>query len=206
MNPADAPILFFALTSETAAALRSSTNTRRRMLAQRMSMVAGVPQVQVFGWPEVRGPHSARPGVARQPRDRHRRSRVARFPRRTSACRPACSGARIARPRSSANGQLQNAEAVQKHWWSSYRNGAPVRLGRAGQRHRRRGEQQGRELVQRRPRGGSRHSAAAGHEHRAVADGVKELRRIAARRDAARRRDQHAVRPLGSDPATPCTK
>ena len=49
VNPADQPILYLALSSADAAALRRSTSTRETILAQRISMVNGVAQVQVFG-------------------------------------------------------------------------------------------------------------------------------------------------------------
>ena len=49
VNPADQPVLFLALTLGDAAALARSTSTRETMMAQRISMVTGVAQVQVYG-------------------------------------------------------------------------------------------------------------------------------------------------------------
>ena len=73
VNPADQPVLYLALTSADAAALRRSTSTRRRMLAQRISTVSGVAQVQVFGAQKYAVRVQVDPQRARRARHRHRR-------------------------------------------------------------------------------------------------------------------------------------
>ena len=60
VNPADQPILFLALTSPTLP-LYALDEYGETMMAQRISMVNGVAQVQVYRLAEVRRPRPARP-------------------------------------------------------------------------------------------------------------------------------------------------
>ena len=78
VNPADAPILFFALTSKTLA-LSELDEYGNSFLAQRISMVPGIRPGAGVRRSEVRGSDSAQSSVSRQPRDRNRRSRVRDF-------------------------------------------------------------------------------------------------------------------------------
>ena len=109
-----------------------------------------------------------------------RRSRIARSAStkwrcasttRTSTCRPACCGAPNKAYTVQANGQLAGCGGVPADG-----RRLPQRRAGSARRHRprarRRPEQQGRELVQRRARHRARHSAAAGHQHRRRRDGA----------------------------------
>ena len=129
VNPADQPILYIALTSPTLP-LYELDEYGETMIAQRISMVSGVAQVQVFGAQKyavriqldpralaTRG-HRHRRGVAggaerqRQPPDRH----------------PLRPGQGV---HDQASGQLTSAAAY-RPMIVAYRNGKPVRLEELG--------------------------------------------------------------------------
>ena len=76
VNPADQPILYLALTSPTLP-MSPLDEYGETMMAQQISMVDGVAQVQVFGVAEVRRPHPGRPAGTGVARHRHRRGRAA---------------------------------------------------------------------------------------------------------------------------------
>ena len=98
-----------------------------------------------------------------------------------------------------ATGQLLDAAAY-RPLIVAYRNGAPVRLQEIGRRHRRRGDGQGRELVQRRARRRAGRAAPAGDEHHR---GRRPRSRAAAHVPAAaarRREPQRRLRPLRGHP------
>ena len=65
-NPADAPILTLALTSDVVP-LSTLDEYGETTIAQRLSMVGGVAQVLRLRHAEVRRAHAARPGAARRP-------------------------------------------------------------------------------------------------------------------------------------------
>ena len=80
VNPADQPILFMALSSHTLP-LYTVDQYAETLLAQRISMVNGVAQVQVFGAQKYAVRIQLDPAGAGGAADRHRRS--ARRPCRT---------------------------------------------------------------------------------------------------------------------------
>ena len=130
VNPADSPILFLALTSRRCRSPRS-TNTRETLIAQRISTVNGVAQVQVFGAQKYAVRVQLDPERARRARHRHRRGRSRRSRSATSTCRPARCTASTARspcrrPASSTTPPAFRPLIV------AYRNGAPVRLSDLG--------------------------------------------------------------------------
>ena len=127
-----------------AAALDASTSTPRRCIAQRISMVDGVAQVQVFGAQKYAVRVQLDPDAARRARHRHRRGRQRARERATSTCRPARSTARTRRFTVQANGQLMNA-AEYRPLIVAYRNGAPgAARASSGSVDRQRRERQGR--------------------------------------------------------------
>ena len=130
------------------------------MLAQRISTISGVAQVQVFGAQKyaVRvAPRSARAGGARH---RHRRGHAGDAQRQRE---PAERRARRRRTRSwtlEATGQLVDAAAF-RPLVIAYRDGAPVRLDDVGTRRRQRRERPRRELVRRATARSSSRSSAS---------------------------------------------
>ena len=140
-NPADVADSLSSRSRRRRCRSRSSTSIAETMIAQRISMVPGVAQVQVYrrGRNTRCACSSTRRALAHR-EHRHRRSRDRDQRRRTSICRRACCGAARRAYTLQANGQLQNAGAF-RQLVVAYRNGAPVRLGDLGRRARRRGEQ-----------------------------------------------------------------
>ncbi len=130
VNPADQPILYLAITSQTLPLWTLDEYAETR-IAQRISMVSGVAQVQVLGAQKYAvhvqmDPHAA--GVAP---DRHQRSRRPRCQTGTSTCPP---GSIIGPQRAftlQATGQLMSA-AQYRPLIVAYRNGSPVRLEQLG--------------------------------------------------------------------------
>jgi HAE1 family hydrophobic/amphiphilic exporter-1 len=129
VNPADAPILFYALTSKTLA-LSDLDEYGNTFLAQRISMVPGIAQVQVFGGQK----YAVR--IQLNPTSLANRGigidEVASSIAAQNVSMP--TGTLWGPNRAStivANGQLQNAKEF-RSIVVSYRNGAPVRLEELG--------------------------------------------------------------------------
>ena len=80
VNPADQPILYLGLTSATLP-LWTLDEYGETLIAQRISMVSGVAQVQVFGAQKYAVRIQLDPQGAGQPRHRHRRGRARRCAR-----------------------------------------------------------------------------------------------------------------------------
>ena len=74
VNPADQPILYIALTSPTLPLWTLDEYAETR-IAQRISMISGVAQVQVLGRAEVRRARADGPARAGLAPDRHQRNR-----------------------------------------------------------------------------------------------------------------------------------
>ena len=88
VNPADSPIIFYSFTSDLMP-LSQLDEYAETFMAQRISMVPGVAQVNVYGAAEVRGAHPARSDGAREPRSSASTKWRARSRARTSICRRA---------------------------------------------------------------------------------------------------------------------
>ena len=136
------------------------------LLAQRISMVSGVAQVQVFGAQKYAVRIQLDPQRAGQPRHRHRRGRAGgprrqRQPAHRRRCRAATSAFTV-----QATGQLTEA-ALYRPVIVAYRNGSPVRLEELGTRHRQRRERQDGVLVRRRRRRCSARSCSPSSASRA---------------------------------------
>ena len=97
------------------------------LMAQRISMVNGVAQVNVMGAQKYAVRAQLDPEPAGGARHRHRRSASGAVERTTSICPPARCGARSQAFTVQANGQLMNAAAF-RPLIVAYRNGRPVRL------------------------------------------------------------------------------
>ncbi|HJQ10632.1 MAG TPA: efflux RND transporter permease subunit [Gemmatimonadaceae bacterium] len=130
VNPADSPILYFALTSNTMA-LSDLDEYGETYLAQRISMVPGIAQVQVYGAQK----YAVR--VQLDPRSLANRGigidEVANAIGEQNVSLP--TGTLWGPNKAStirANGQLQNAAEFRK-MVVAYRNGAPVHLEELGQ-------------------------------------------------------------------------
>jgi multidrug efflux pump len=126
VNPADAPIITLALTSETSS-LREMSDLADTLLAQRLSQVSGVGHVSVQG------------GIKPAVRIQADLARLAAYGLGPEDLRTAIVGANVAGPKGAldgthqaytigANDQLLAAEAY-KEVIVAYRNGAPVLLG-----------------------------------------------------------------------------
>ena len=129
VNPADQPILYFALTSKTMP-LSQLDEYGTTFMAQRISMVPGIAQVQVFGGQK----YAVR--VQLDPTSLANRGigidEVASSIGNQNVSMP--TGTLWGTNRAStikANGQLQNAEQF-RQMVVAYRNGAPVRLDELG--------------------------------------------------------------------------
>ncbi len=90
LNPADAPIITLALTSETIP-LRTLSDLADTLMAQRLASVSGVGHVSVRGRHQAGRAHPGRPVAARLlrpqhggPADRHHRRQRLRAPRARS--------------------------------------------------------------------------------------------------------------------------
>ena len=85
VNPGDQPVIFLSLRSATMPL--SNVNEYAETIAQRISMVNGVAQVQVFGAAKYAVRVDLDPRKLVVARHRHRRGRRRRFRGRTSTCR-----------------------------------------------------------------------------------------------------------------------
>src|SRR5260221_878893 len=126
VNPADAPVLTLALTSDTIS-LRAMSDIADTILAQRLSQISGVGRVAVLG--------GLKPAV----RVQADLARLAAYGIPLEDLRNAIAGANVSRPKGSldgaqqaytiaANDQIAAAEAY-KPIIIAYRNGAPVTIG-----------------------------------------------------------------------------
>jgi multidrug efflux pump len=126
VNPADAPVLTLALTSETIS-LRAMSDLADTILAQRLSQLSGVGRVAVLG--------GLKPAV----RVQADLARLAAYGISMEDLRNAIAGANVSGPKGSldgaqqaytiaANDQITAAEAY-KPIIIAYRNGAPVTIG-----------------------------------------------------------------------------
>ena len=126
VNPADAPIVTVALTSNNIA-LRQMSDLADTMIAQRLSQVTGVGHVSVQG--------GIRPAV----RIQADLARLAAYGLGLEDVRAAIAGANVAGPKGALDGQHQSytiaandqlaVAAAYKSVVVTYRNGAPVLLG-----------------------------------------------------------------------------
>jgi HAE1 family hydrophobic/amphiphilic exporter-1 len=126
VNPADEPILFIALTTQTLP-LSELNEYAETMMAQRMSMISGVAQVMVYGSQKFAVRVQLDP-VALSSRDIGI-NEVAQAIKTGNVTLP--TGILYGSHRSftiQANGQLNNAEEY-RTLIVTYRNGVPVRLG-----------------------------------------------------------------------------
>ena len=167
VNPADQPIVFYGFTS-TLMPISQLDEYAETFMAQRISMIPGVAQVNVYGSAKYAVRMQLDPNALAQPADRHRRSRGRDQRRRTSICRRACSTARTRRTRSRRTASSQDAASFRR-LVVTYRNGAPVHLGDLGQVLD--DIQNNRSIAWfaetgRHARRHPRHSASARHEHR----------------------------------------
>ena len=126
VNPADAPVLTLALTSETIS-LRAMSDLADTILAQRLSQISGVGRVSVLG--------GLKPAV----RVQADLARLAAYGIAMEDLRNAIAGANVSGPKGSldgaqqsytiaANDQIAAADAY-KPIIIAYRNGAPVTIG-----------------------------------------------------------------------------
>ncbi len=126
VNPADAPVMTLALTSETIS-LRAMSDLADTLLAQRLSQISGVGRVTVLG--------GLKPAV----RIQADLSRLASYGIAMEDLRSAIAGANVSGPKGSldgaqqaytiaANDQIAVAEAY-KPIIIAYRNGSPVTIG-----------------------------------------------------------------------------
>ncbi len=126
VNPADAPVLTLALTSETIS-LRAMSDLADTILAQRLAQISGVGRVSVLG--------GLKPAV----RVQADLARLAAYGIAMEDLRNAIAGANVSGPKGSldgaqqsymiaANDQIAAAEAY-KPIIIAYRNGAPVTIG-----------------------------------------------------------------------------
>src|SRR3981081_2392011 len=170
VNPADAPVLTLALTSETIS-LRTMSDLADTILAQRLSQISGVGRVAVLG--------GLKPAV----RVQADLARLAAYGIAMEDLRSAIAGANVSGPKGSldgaqqaytiaANDQIAAAEAY-KPIIIAHRNGAPAHTPRNG-RDRGRGGQQAdhHRLPQRRAR---HHRRRRRHRRRA---GERSHRRL----------------------------
>jgi len=130
VNPADAPVMTLALTSDTIA-LRAMSDLSDTLLAQRLSQISGVGKVGVLG--------GLKPAV----RVQADLARLAAYGISMEDLRTAIAGANVSGPKGSldgpqqaytiaANDQIVAAEAY-KPIIIAYRNGAPVTIGDVAQ-------------------------------------------------------------------------
>ncbi len=126
VNPADAPVMTLALTSETIS-LRAMSDIADTILAQRLSQISGVGRVSILG--------GLKPAV----RVQADLARLAAYGISMEDLRTAIAGANVSGPKGSldgtqqsytiaANDQITAAEAY-KPIIIAYRNGAPVTIG-----------------------------------------------------------------------------
>ncbi|TAK50205.1 MAG: acriflavine resistance protein B [Xanthobacteraceae bacterium] len=126
VNPADAPVMTLALTSDTVS-LRAMSDIADTLLAQRLSQISGVGKVTVLG--------GLRPAV----RIQADLARLASYGISLEDLRSAIAGANVAGPKGAldgaqqaytiaANDQIASAEAY-RAIVIAYRNGSPVTVG-----------------------------------------------------------------------------
>ncbi len=130
VNPADQPIFFLGISSDTLP-VYTVDEYAETVMAQRISTVSGVSQVQGLRRTEIRGPHSARSRRTCQPR--HRRGRSAGGDQaKTTRNMPTGKlyGSKQAFTIQSS-GQLTSA-AQFRRMIVAYKNGNPVRLEELG--------------------------------------------------------------------------
>ncbi len=197
VNPADQPILYMALSSPTLP-LYTVDEYAETMLAQRISTISGVAQVQVFGSQK----YAVR--VQLDP------SKLATLGIGIDEVQKAVAQSNVNLPTGTlygthqaftvqATGQLTDCGGL-----PPAHRGLPERLARAARAarpgDRRRADRQGGELVQRRARGRPRHPASAGDEHDRGGgldqEGPARLPGAA----PGRRQPEHPLRPLGVHP------
>src|SRR6201989_12861 len=126
VNPADAPVMTLALTSETIA-LRAMSDIADTILAQRLSQISGVARVSVLG--------GLKPAV----RVQADLARLAAYGIAMEDLRNAIAGANVSGPKGSLDGAQQSyliaanatiaAAEAYKPIIIAYRNGAPVTIG-----------------------------------------------------------------------------
>ena len=144
VNPADAPVLTLALTSETIS-LRAMSDLADTILAQRLSQISGVGRVAVLG--------GLKPAV----RVQADLARLAAYGIAMEDLRNAIAGANVSGPKGSldgaqqaytiaANDQIAAADAY-KPIIIAYRNGSPVTIGDVAHHRRWAGERPHRRLV-----------------------------------------------------------
>ena len=201
VNPADQPILYLVVTSTTLPPWTLDEYAETR-IAQRISMVNGVAQVQVLG--------SQKYAVHAQLDPHALASRQIGINEVETALRNwnvnVPTGTLIGPHKSftlQASGQLMNADQY-KDMVVTYRNGAPVRLRRARQDRRRRRRRADGVVVlhagRRAARHHARHPAAARHEHDRRRRRRQEPAAAVPRRAADQRPHGRALRPVGHDP------
>ena len=162
VNPADQPVLYLALTSETLP-LSTVNEYAETLMAQRISMINGVAQVQIFGAQK----YAVR--VQLDPKALASRGlgidEVADAVKKENVNLPTGTlyGAHQAFT-VQATGQLTNAEAY-RPLIVAYRDGQPVRLSGPGPGDQQRRKRQDRLLVQQLPGHRPGHPAPAGHQH-----------------------------------------
>jgi multidrug efflux pump len=126
VNPADAPVMTLALTSETTA-IRAMSDIADTLLAQRLSQITGVGRVTIQG--------SLKPAV----RVQADLARMAAYGISMEDLRAAIAGANVQGPKGqldgalqaysiAANDQITSADAY-KPIIVAYRNGAPIKIG-----------------------------------------------------------------------------
>ncbi|MEH2477458.1 multidrug efflux pump [Nitrobacteraceae bacterium AZCC 2146] len=130
VNPADAPVMTLALTSDTIS-LRSMSDISDTLLAQRLSQISGVGRVAVLG--------GLKPAV----RVQADLSRLAAYGIAMEDLRTAIAGANVSGPKGSLDGAQQAytiaandqiaAAAAYRPIIIAYRNGAPVTIGDVAQ-------------------------------------------------------------------------
>ncbi|EGP07273.1 Acriflavin resistance protein [Bradyrhizobiaceae bacterium SG-6C] len=130
VNPADAPVLTLAMTSETSP-LRAMSDLADTMMAQRLAQISGVGRVSILG--------GLKPAV----RVQADLARLAAYGISMEDLRTAIAGANVSGPKGSldgaqqaytiaANDQIATADAY-KPIIIAYRNGAPVTIGDVAQ-------------------------------------------------------------------------
>ena len=194
VDPSAQPILYYALRTKTLP-LSQLNEYAETFLAQRLSTIDGVAQVQVFG--------SQKYAV-----------RIQLDPQQLAARRIGIDEVATAVDNGNVNlptGMLWGTDkaysrgepgaAAQRGGLRRPRRGLPQRRAGAargpGPGDRQRAGHQAGELVQRRAGGGARHPAAAGHQHRRGGRAGEGGSAGAPEPDSAGRRDLDALRPLG---------
>ncbi len=168
VNPADQPILFLALTSPTLP-LYDLDEYGETMIAQRISTVSGVAQVQVYGAQKyaVRVQLDPRALATRGIGIDEVAARGAERQRQPADRHPVGPGQVVHDPGRRASSRRA---AAYRPIVVAYRNGKPVRLEELGHGLRQRRERQDRGLVRRPARDHPGDPAPARHQHRRGGD------------------------------------